>query len=259
MKSKRLTKDEKEKLFELYKTYKYTYKELAEMFNKTTSSISCLLNREGLKGKREFNHFRKYPIDQNFFDVIDTEGKAYFLGLLCADGCNHKNSTKVSMWLKESDRDILETFRLLLQPEKPLSYGIKKVGSNQYGIQISNKRISDKLSELGCIPNKTFNLDFPSPDQVPEYLMKHYLRGFFDGDGWLGLKDISITASTLFCKKLYHYLLSNFKVETRLRAKGKVTELIFRREGARIFLHWIYNNSNIKLKRKFQRYTENYV
>ena len=32
---------------------------------------------------------QKYIVDHHYFDEIDTEGKAYFLGLLFADGCNY--------------------------------------------------------------------------------------------------------------------------------------------------------------------------
>lgn len=252
----RLTKDQKEELFELYKTYEYTYKELAKKFNKTVNSVACLLNREGLIGKRANNHFRKYKINQNYFDVIDSEEKAYFLGFLCADGCNHKNNTKISMFLKESDKEVLTKLNNLLQPDKPLIYCKKKIGSNQYGIQISNRRISDNLNRLGCIPQKTFTLDFPNENQVPKLFLRHYLRGFFDGDGWLGKGEISITSSNLFCQKLSDFLFEEFEIQTRPRAKGKVTELCFREFGKQIFLDWIYNNSNIYLERKYKRYLE---
>jgi hypothetical protein len=259
MKQNRLNKDQKEELFGMYKTYQYSYNDLAKYFGKSINSIACLLNREGLTGKREYNHFRKYPINQNYFDEINTEEKAYFLGLLCADGCNHKNNTKVSMWLKESDREILEKFKKALQPTKPLNYGKKENGSNQYGIQISNKRISDKLNELGCIPQKTFTLDLANYDQVPENLFKHYLRGFFDGDGWLGKKDISITSSELFCKKLSNMLLEKFNMKTRLRYKNKVVELCFNRHATNLFLKWIYEDSTVFLERKYQRYLKYYT
>ena len=254
VKQNRLDKDQKEELFEMYKTYKYTYKDLAEKFDKSVSSIACLLNREGMKGKRENNHFRKYEIDQNYFDVINSQEKAYFLGFLCADGCNHKNSTKVSMFLKSSDKEILVKLNNLLQPTKPLTFTKKKCGSEQYGMQISNKRISDKLNELGCIPQKTFTLDIPNTDQVPEHLFSHYMRGFFDGDGWLGKKDISITSSNIYCKNLSLVLADELSIKTRLRIKGKVTELCFSRYGIEKFLNWIYKDSTIFLERKYQRY-----
>lgn len=257
-KQNRLTLEQKEELFEMYSTYEYTYKELAEYFNKSVNSIACLLNREGLKGKRENNHYRKYHINQNYFDIIDTEEKAYFLGLLCADGCNHSNNTKVSLWLKESDKNILERLKSVLQPDKPLTFGKKKIGSNQWGIQISNKQISDKLNELGCVPRKTFNLQFPTENQVSKNFLKYYLRGFFDGDGWLGKKDISVTASNSFCNELQKFLNSK-NIKTRKRSKGKVTELCFLRESSRKFVNWIYKDSKIHLDRKYQKYLKYYV
>lgn len=259
MKQNRLTKDKKEELFELYKTYKYSYKELAKIFNKSVNSIACLLNREGIKGKRENNHYRKYHINQNYFDVIDNEEKAYFLGFLCADGCNHKNTTKISMFLKEEDKEILIRLNNLLQPDKPLTYCKKEIGTNQYGIQISNKQISDKLNELGCTPQKTFTLDLATFNQVPEHLFNHYIRGYFDGDGWLGKKDISITSSILFCEKLSKFLFDKFNIKTRLRYKNKIVELCFSRYGIQLFLDWIYKDSNIFLERKFQKYIEYYT
>lgn len=256
MKQNRLTKDQKEELFELYKTFEYSYKELAQKFNKSVSSISCLLTREGLKGKFENNHSRKYAINQYYFDIIDTEEKAYFLGFLYADGCNHKNNTKVSMFLKEEDKNILIKLNNLLQPSKPLTYRKREIGTPQWGIQISNKRISDKLSELGCIPNKTFNLNFPNENQIPNNLIIHFIRGYFDGDGWLGKKDISITSCITFCSQLSMFLYKTYNIETKYKIKNKVIELYFSRKDVKLFLNLLYKNSNIYLERKYQRYLE---
>lgn len=256
MKYNKLDAKQKEELFELYKTYKYTYKELAEKFNKSVSSISCLLTRNNLKGKRTNNHYRTYPINQNFFDVIDSEEKAYFLGILCADGCNHINNTKISLFLKESDKNLIVKLNNLLQPDKPINHYSKKTGSSQYGLQISNKRISDKLTELGCVPQKTFTLDLPTYNQVPENMYSHYIRGYFDGDGWLGKKDISIVSNNLFCKKLAEMLLTKLNIKTRITIRNKVSELCFSRKDILCFLNWIYKDANIFLERKYQRYLE---
>lgn len=256
MKQNKLNKEQKEELFEMYKTFQYSYKELAARFNKSVSSISCLLTREGLKGKFENNHYRKYAINQNFFDLIDSEEKAYFLGFLYADGCNHFNNTKISLFLKEEDKEILIKLNNLIQPTKPLTYRTQKIGTNQFGMQISNKIISDRLNELGCIPRKTFTLDFPTDAQVPEKLLIHFIRGYFDGDGWLGKKDISITGSALFCNKLSNFLLEKFNIITKKKIKNKVIELCFSRSDVKFFLDLLYKNSTIYLDRKYQRYVE---
>ena len=46
-----------------------------------------------------------YQLNENYFETIDTREKAYFLGLLAADGCIHKTipgkrNTRISLSLK---------------------------------------------------------------------------------------------------------------------------------------------------------------
>ena len=50
--------------------------------------------------------WRKYPIDEQFFDAIDSEEKAYFLGMLYADGTNSMKKTEVSLRLQEEDHEV---------------------------------------------------------------------------------------------------------------------------------------------------------
>lgn len=46
----------------------------------------------------------------DFFDVIDTEWKAYWLGFICADGCVYEKDHRVSLDLAEQDVEHLELF-----------------------------------------------------------------------------------------------------------------------------------------------------
>src|SRR5271155_4421936 len=58
---------------------------------------------------------RKYPVNDNFFEDIDTEEKAYYLGLLFADGCNHSGRVnKIELSLAKQDVYILERLSQLL-------------------------------------------------------------------------------------------------------------------------------------------------
>ena len=135
MKQRRLTHKEKTELFAKYETGKYTGADLAKEYPITLTAINGLLRRNGYKSKSQSELQRKYSINENFFDVIDTEEKAYFLGFLYADGCNATNRNAVILSLKEDDRDILEKLNSLLQPQKPL--GCTKYGQNT--LMISNK------------------------------------------------------------------------------------------------------------------------
>lgn len=43
--------------------------------------------------------------------------------------------------------------------------------------------MANDLINLGCIPRKTLVLKFPNESTVPKQLIKHFIRGYMDGDG----------------------------------------------------------------------------
>ena len=122
MKQRRLTHQEKTELFAKYETGKYTAVDLAKEYPVSSTAISALLKRHGYKSKTQSELQRKYEVNESFFDVIDTEEKAYFLGFLYADGYNNTDRNSVNLSLKETDKDILIRLNNLIQPDKPLQY-----------------------------------------------------------------------------------------------------------------------------------------
>ena len=261
MKQRRLTHKEKTELFAKYETGKYTGADLAKEYPITLTAINGLLRRNGYKSKSQSELQRKYSINENFFDVIDTEEKAYFLGFLYADGYNNTDRNSVALSLKEDDKEILEKLNNLLQPKKPLQYVKIKTtnSSNQYRLVIANNHISQKLVELGCDKAKTYSLIFPSEKQVPKYLVRHFVRGYFDGDGWVGKKAICIVSTLNFCNSLAEILNQELNVNSYIRVRhpernNNIRMLELSKKAARLFLSWIYRDSNIHLERKYNRY-----
>lgn len=261
MKQRRLSHIEKTELFTKYETGKYTGSDLAEYYNISSVAVNALLRRNGYKAKSQSELQRKYNIDETFFDVINTEEKAYFLGFLYADGYNNTDRNSVALSLKEDDKEILEILNNLLQPNKPLQYvEIKTTNStNQYRLVIANKHISQKLVKLGCDKAKTYSLMFPSEEQVPKHLVRHFVRGYFDGDGWVGKKAISIVSTLNFCNSLAEILNQELNVNSYIRPrhperKNNIRMLELSKKAARKFLIWIYKDSNIHLQRKYDRY-----
>ena len=122
MKQRRLSHREKTELFAKYETGKFTAVDLAKEYPISSTAINGLLRRHGYKAKSQSELKRKYNIDETFFDVIDTEEKAYFLGFLYADGYNNTDRNSVALSLNEDDKEILEKFNNLLQSNKPLQY-----------------------------------------------------------------------------------------------------------------------------------------
>lgn len=255
MKQRRLTHKEKTVLFTKYESGKYTGADLAKKYPISLTAINGLLRRNGYKAKSQSELQRKYNIDETFFDVINTEEKAYFLGLLYADGCNATKRNAVILSLKEDDKEILEKLNNLLQPKKPLGH----TKSGQTTLLISNKHISQRLVELGCHRAKTYSLVFPSEGQVPRQLIRHFVRGYFDGDGWVGKKSICVVSTLDFCNSLAEILKDRFNINCYIRARhpernNTVRMLELNNKSARTFLKWIYKDSHIHLQRKYEIY-----
>ena len=62
---------------------------------------------------------RKYNFDENFFDKIDTEEKAYWLGFIYADGAIFKRT--LSIRLSTKDIHHLEKFKKILNTDAAIS------------------------------------------------------------------------------------------------------------------------------------------
>ena len=268
-KQRRLSHQEKVELFKLFETGNYTGKQLSGLFPISQVAINTLLKRNGYMAKSKSELKRKYPVQEDFFDVIDTEQKAYVLGLLYADGYNNTDRNSVSLGLKESDKKILDKITTLIQPTKPLQYvdtykSRKKTGfensKNQYRLVIANKHISQRLVELGCGKAKTHNLTFPTEEQVPSHLVRHFVRGYFDGDGSVSgdkQKVLSFEGTINFLLPLQQILIKelNFS-ETKLEQRHKDRDNNIRslRYGGInqciTFRDWLYQDATIYLERK---------
>ena len=206
---------------------------------------------------------RTYFLDESYFDVIDNQDKAYFLGFLYADGYNNTKRGSVILSLKEIDLHILEDLNKLLQPTKPLQYidyKGKQKSTNQYRLVVSSRKISNALVNLGCGNKKTFILKFPNNEQVPFKLIHHFVRGYFDGDGSVNngkREHISVVGTREFLTDLQLLLIQqlNFtatKFITRFPERNNnITSLVYCGVNrCNDFSNWLYKDANLYLNRK---------
>jgi len=205
---------------------------------------------------------RKYPLDQTYFDIIDTPDKAYFLGILYADGYNNTKRGAISINLQERDTDILVQLSALIQPSKPLqlvTYHNSNL-SRQYRLTICSRKISTRLSELGCTDKKTFTLKFPTNDQVNKSLLSHFVRGYFDGDGHISKskkKYFSLVGTNDFLLSLQELLVTELgfnknKMIPRFPERdNNINTLAYcGRLQCLKFGDWMYRDAELYLKRK---------
>ena len=146
------------------------------------STVGRILIRNGLKTRDPADTARKYACDLGFFDEITTEARAYWLGFLAADGYNSGKALKVA--IAEEDAAHLESLKAALGSTHPVRFypyttakGLQRLAATLY---IGSPELSRALTAHGVTPRKSRTLRWPSlaPD-----LMRHFLRGYVDGDG----------------------------------------------------------------------------
>ena len=160
---------------------------------------------------------KKYDYNENYFEKIDTPEKAYCLGFWYADGnvYNNKNN-RAEITQEESKKDILEKIAREFGTDKPMYTSNKENGKTLYKLSFASIKITNDLIKLGCVPNKSLILQFPTFDTVPEKYMSHFIRGYFDGDGciWNGKRKKMIvkdsTRKSGFRERIVHNVKFTF-------------------------------------------------
>lgn len=120
---------------------------------------------------------RLYEVNRNFFKVWSSK-MAYILGFTCADGNVHGRTLAWDLSDKHiSNIELLKSFNIAMESNYPL-----KKRDKSYRLRVSNQMILKDIGKLGIVPNKKKILTFPD---VPKNYLRHFIRGFLDGDGWI--------------------------------------------------------------------------
>ena len=130
-----------------------------------------------------------HKFNHNYFKTIDTEEKAYILGFLYADGYNSDKQVVISQL--EQDVDILEKINKALDADNQIKRKLQST-NNKTVCQLCYSSIDmcTDLTNLGCFRNKSLACTFPT--FLDKSLIRHFIRGYFDGDGcvWIGKRKI---------------------------------------------------------------------
>lgn len=179
------------KAIALYKDGKQV-KEISETLKIPQSTLIQCLKRLGYIFDRSISR-RIYTLDRHFFNKIDTKEKAYWLGLIYADGSNKISQRVFAIGLQECDKDILILFNKDINSNNTLKDYNKNRGpirKKMFYLMVHCKIFCEDLLKHGVFQNKTFTLNKPN---INKELFPHFIRGYFDGDGGLVSNKHKIT------------------------------------------------------------------
>lgn len=184
----------------------------------------------------------------------DTPEKHYWLGYLAADGCVHKDLSRIELNVAEKDRNHLLKFAEFTGTSIK-KYLNSRYNTYTYKVIFRNKYICAYLNSIGITPNKSKTIFYKNT------LNFDFLRGVFDGDGYIrkdGREFQIASASEKFIIQLYNFLKQN-NIKNPIIRKVKDLYLlgIYNTNDYNKLFKLLYYDTSVKLERKFEIYKQN--
>ena len=213
---------------------------------------------------RSSSEAHSLSVDSEYFDRIDTEEKAYWLGFIYADGYITKNIFGIK--LQESDSEHLDKLKECLRSAHHIGHYVGKTGfsNTEFGtaycsLTIENKDLVRGLVNQGVQYNKSSTILFPTAEIVPDSLLHHFIRGYFDGDGSVYGSERFPAASFDGNQRFISTLLEVIRNATGTKANIHPDRSIFciklgGRNVIKKLYDYMYSNATVFLRRKKQRF-----
>lgn len=242
----------------MYVNKLYSSNQIAEKYGCNPSTILYKLKEWNISIRnKRYNSI--YNVDVQYFDKINTEHKAYWLGMIISDG--HVNKRNVSLCLSIKDEYHIKKFIYDMKSDAPIKYN--KDG-NPY-IIISSVEIARSLYEKGLNNRKSYGFDFEKLlTFIPNELENHFIRGLFDGDGCIKYYTYNYLHKPQFhfgytgLKCVCEYISDKLNMNRKLVKEGKVTYTAITRNPQIINNIWeyLYKEATIYLERKYETFKE---
>lgn len=188
----------------------------------------------------------------NEFCVIDTPEKAYVLGLIFSDGSigNYGSSYIASLSQHENEEYLLDNIIDLFP------FFTKRISTDTPQVRVltcHQKAFVEDLYNHGVVSQKSnenrFKLRFP---RLPKELERHFIRGYFDGDGSvykqkLGNTKFEIGGTCYYMITDLIKILYDNGIDVNLRCKHAGA-------GARTLDFYVLYASSDKVSKQFAEY-----
>lgn len=249
------------------------WEKLAFEFQTTSISLTEMGKREGVDRRTLSKHFKDLGIEiinkqnrskfnEHIFDQIDSEEKAYWLGFIFADGyisssplrTGVKKIYQFELSLGIQDIEHLNKFKDFIGYEKDII-----LDNHRCRFAVANKHLWESLNSLGCTPNKSLSLQFPT---IEEILIPHFIRGYFDGDGCISrhvhntcvTPHIELLGTKHMLESIVHFsnISANYKKDKR--HSEETWSLEWNKQNGIDFINYLYSNCSIYLNRKYKLY-----
>lgn len=229
------------------------------------ASIYNTIKRHNIPYVKTFG--RTVTFNQEYFECIDTKEKAYFLGLIWSDGTIQKTDSKCSSYNRLSFSQCINDRILVDQFANVLNYsGDVKIYENRYVIlQLNSMKMIDDLIKLGYSNIKLNRSFIPL---IPKNLIRHFIRGYFDGDGCMSVYEnhgklkgeFSITSSLNILSEIQIIFNEELGIKnTKMKSYKNKPDSYSLRYGGIDAIHsifnYLYEDTDLYLSRKYDNFS----
>lgn len=174
--TKRLSEATRQVMIARYQAGEYAT-QLAKEFGVSQAGFSALLQRRKIP-VHTYGNPGRYQCDHTFFQRIDSEAKAYWLGFLAADG-TVMDRGHIVLILQSRDAEHVTRFRDALGATHPIT-AFDNHGYPAHKLYIASPAMAADLARYTVTPRKTHTIRWP---ELCEPWLRHYVRGYVEADG----------------------------------------------------------------------------
>jgi hypothetical protein len=275
---------DKDMIINLYKVHKNAKLVAKIIGNVSEGPIYRILKEENAMEPGR----RRYNINQDYFETIDTEEKAYWLGFLAADGTirlrhggaeKKKRGSSIVLKLAVKDKHHVDRFQKIFGIESRIThhrdYTKTRKGevsfSDNCRVSINSNKLIDDIMDKGVTPRKSQTLDRPN---IKDEYQNHFIRGYFDGNGTISFNTKEGAKNNHNVVKNYNIGFACFSDNFKKYLKEEIGKLnvslidtppytlsIRNMKDGIVFIEYIYKDATVFLERKKEisdRFIEHY-
>lgn len=234
----------------------YSVRKVSEILKISYRQVNKVLVKHKIQGIKRKPKLKNFNV--TFFETIDTQEKAYFAGLIHADGCVFfKDRKKIfTISLQENDVDILEKLAFCLNIPQTR---IQHVPSRNNGKAQKRITIGGEFA--------TYLKDIKNPnyiDNIPLDLRRHFIRGVFDGDGSIYTHttkgNLYYYAGFIGDTQMIKFIDSHLPIKAQqvksTNSKGISRIEYFAKEQMLKLFDYFYLDATVFLQRKYKKFLD---
>lgn len=244
---------------------KLTYKQMGVVIERSPASIQSKVRYLPIQQK-----VKKHDVNSAFFQTW-SEDMAYVLGFIAADGNICRTGRAHMLQVACDDKDVIEKIKCAMSYKGSIREKYRANGKTSYSLRISDQIIFKDLENFGVTVRKSLTF---TPKRIMKRFIRHFIRGYFDGDGSVTLRNYNGSNSlrvyfysaslnmAIFLQENMVNILGNSykaKIVTKLaHQKTKFYVINMGHKASVILFKYMYSGTGIYMDRKHKRFLEGF-